>query len=261
VKKTVSTFPYATVGDSRITSRGIGRSNGAVAAKNESNLIMMTYTHFLVALALSRWLRRHPNLEVFGTLQLPPFHTGSFLFGSVLPDLPLIVTAAVCTMIDSIQGPRANMTENVTFKLFDSWYFHNPWVKAEHNMFHSQVTLLCFLLVAFRYQHMQRLRFAFWVVLSAWLHATPDIGVHHDDGPLIFFPIDWEFRYHSPLSYYDPQYHGRIFSVCEHIVDLIIILRECYYWWCHRDRGSNSDVELETFITNKEDVTVRSVSV
>jgi hypothetical protein len=158
---------------------------------------------------------------------VPSYRNKAFLFGSVLPDLPLILTTIVCLIIDSASGAGGaggEDADSVTSRLFNTWYFENPWVMAEHNLFHSQVTLLTMMLISYQC----RWSFPFWVVVSAWIHATSDIPVHHDDGPLIFFPLNWEYRFRSPISYWDPAYHGVPFFICEHILDAVIILRECY---------------------------------
>lgn len=188
---------------------------------------MQTYTHFLWALALSKPLSN--VLERRSENKLPPFQRSGFLFGSILPDLPLILTTIVFMLVDKI-----NKDIDLVDELFRDWYFHNIWVKTEHNLFHSQITLSCMLLGAYlswRLGYSQRFApWFFWTLLSAWFHATCDIPVHHDDGPLIFFPFSTEYRFRSPLSYWDPNYHGREFATCEHILDFIIIIWQC--WKC-----------------------------
>ena len=37
-----------------------------------------------------------------------------------------------------------------------------------------------------------------------------DIPVHHDDGPLVLFPLDWKTRIMSPVSYWDRAHYGAI---------------------------------------------------
>ena len=49
---------------------------------------------------------------------------------------------------------------------------------------------------------------------SMMLHLLGDLPVHHDDGHRHFFPFsDW--RYQSPVSYWDPAHYGRWFSLFE----------------------------------------------
>jgi len=50
--------------------------------------------------------------------------------------------------------------------------------------------------------------------LSALLHIACDLPVHHDDGHRHFFPLfDWKFE--SPVSYWDPNHFGLIFAPLE----------------------------------------------
>ena len=49
---------------------------------------------------------------------------------------------------------------------------------------------------------------------SMMLHLLCDLPVHHDDGHRHFFPFsDWRFI--SPVSYWDPAHYGRWFSLFE----------------------------------------------
>ena len=46
--------------------------------------------------------------------------------------------------------------------------------------------------------------------LGCLLHTTMDIPVHHDDGPVVAFPLNWDFRVKSPVSYWDRAHYGGI---------------------------------------------------
>lgn len=43
--------------------------------------------------------------------------------------------------------------------------------------------------------------------LSLLLHACEDFPLHHDDAHRQFFPFS-DYRFRSPLSYWDPRHHG-----------------------------------------------------
>lgn len=45
--------------------------------------------------------------------------------------------------------------------------------------------------------------------LSLLLHSALDFPLHHDDTHRHFFPFS-DFRFASPVSYWDPRHHGRI---------------------------------------------------
>jgi len=48
-------------------------------------------------------------------------------------------------------------------------------------------------------------------LLSMLLHTLTDLPVHHDDGHRHFFPLsDW--RFDSPVSYWDPAHYGHLFK-------------------------------------------------
>jgi hypothetical protein len=54
-----------------------------------------------------------------------------------------------------------------------------------------------------------------WFSLGSLLHTLIDIPTHAGDGPLLFFPFDWQTRFNSPLSYWDPNFYGLQFMVFE----------------------------------------------
>ncbi len=58
------------------------------------------------------------------------------------------------------------------------------------------------------------------VFASMALHALGDFPLHHDDAHRHFFPLsDW--RYVSPVSYWDPSHHGDIAGAVEVAVVLL----------------------------------------
>jgi hypothetical protein len=56
------------------------------------------------------------------------------------------------------------------------------------------------------------------------LHVFGDLPLHHDDAHRHFFPfLDWRFR--SPVSYWDPAHRGAWASLVEFTVVLAAALR------------------------------------
>jgi hypothetical protein len=52
-------------------------------------------------------------------------------------------------------------------------------------------------------------RLIFLLAASALLHMFFDLPLHHDDAHRHFLPLsDWRFE--SPISYWDPRYYGNI---------------------------------------------------
>ncbi|MEN8256859.1 MAG: hypothetical protein ABFS09_03250 [Thermodesulfobacteriota bacterium] len=50
--------------------------------------------------------------------------------------------------------------------------------------------------------------------LAAFIAAVEDFLLHHDDGHAHFFPFS-DFRFSSPVSYWDPNHYGRMASGLE----------------------------------------------
>ncbi|NKB76238.1 MAG: hypothetical protein GKR96_04165 [Gammaproteobacteria bacterium] len=61
---------------------------------------------------------------------------------------------------------------------------------------------------------------------STVIHCLLDLPVHHDDGHRHFFPLS-DFRFESPLSYWDPNHYGNIVSMMEVI---LVMLGGVYLW-------------------------------
>lgn len=56
---------------------------------------------------------------------------------------------------------------------------------------------------------------------SGLAHAATDVLLHHDDARRQLWPIsDWVF--HSPVSYWDPRYHGDIVAPLEALLVLAL---------------------------------------
>ncbi len=173
---------------------------------------MNTYSHFLMTAALDKSLPRVPIVK------------RAFLLGSVAPDLPLwILSISSISYYHFIQGWSLRETFNY---IFDELYFYNPFWIASHNFLHSPILLLlalCFLWQSRRHIG-SRSRWLFWFVVACILHSVVDIFTHADDGPLLFFPLEWTIRFHSPVSYWDPQHYGREFRVFERMLDVVLLI-------------------------------------
>ncbi len=153
-----------------------------------------------------------------------PIVKRAFLLGSVAPDLPLwILSIGSISYYHFIQGWSLRETFNY---IFDELYFHNPFWIASHNFLHSPILLL--LALSFLWQSRRhigsRTRWFFWFVVACLLHSFVDIFTHVNDGPLLFFPLEWTIRFHSPISYWDPQYYGREFQVFERILNAVLLI-------------------------------------
>ncbi|MEH1872118.1 MULTISPECIES: metal-dependent hydrolase [unclassified Nostoc] len=173
---------------------------------------MKTPSHFLMTAALDQALPRVPIVK------------SAFLLGSVAPDIPLwILSISGIVYYHFILGWSLAKTLHL---LFDQLYFYNlAWI-AFHNLLHSPVLLLLGLgLVWRRRQNIgSRERWLFWFLLACLFHTVLDIFTHANDGPLLFFPLEWSIRFHSPISYWDWRYHGREFAQFELVLDAVLLV-------------------------------------
>ena len=177
---------------------------------------MLTPSHFLMTAALDKGLPRIPIVK------------SAFLLGSVAPDLPLwLLSIGSLIYYHYILG----WSVAHTFRLvYGELFFHNPFWIASHNFLHSSVLLILGLVLVWRKRRCigSIKRWLFWFFVACLLHTGVDILTHVDDGPLLFFPLDWTTRFHSAVSYWDHRYHGRTFSVLERALDATLLV---YLLW------------------------------
>ncbi len=65
-----------------------------------------------------------------------------------------------------------------------------------------------------------------WLFASMGLHALFDLPLHHDDAHRHFFPLS-NWRFASPVSYWDVRYHGAIAARLE----VLAVLLACIVLW------------------------------
>ena len=153
-----------------------------------------------------------------------PIVKAAFLLGSVAPDLPLwLLSLGGAAYYHLILGWSPAKTADFMFSYL---YFHHPFWLVSHNFLHAPLILL--LGIALVWQKRRNIgspaRWLYWFLLACLFHSIVDIFTHTDDGPLLFFPIDWHYRFPSPVSYWDPRYHGRIFARFELSLDGILLI-------------------------------------
>jgi hypothetical protein len=173
---------------------------------------MLTPSHFLMTAALDKSLRRIPIVK------------SAFLLGSVAPDLPLwFLSIGSLIYYHYILGWSVANTSRL---MYDDLFFHNPFWIASHNFLHSPVLLILGLVLVWRKRRYigSSDRWLFWFFVACLLHTGVDILTHVDDGPLLFFPLNWTTRFHSAVSYWDYRYYGREFRVFEQTLDAILLV-------------------------------------
>jgi hypothetical protein len=110
--------------------------------------------------------------------------------------------------------------------MFDQLYFHDPYWLAAHNTLHSPTVLLLALVITWLTANLQKRapRWIFWFLVACLFHSFVDVLTHHHDGPLIFFPFDWDARFRSPVSYWDRNYYGSYIAKLEIGLDVVLLI-------------------------------------
>ena len=175
---------------------------------------MRTYSHFLMTAVLN------DGLKARGI----PVSTKALLLGSFMPDVPLwLLTlgflarrswSGVSAAADPICGPH-----------FNDLYFHNRFWIAGHNLLHAPLLIGLMAWVGYRTGRVRPQKWGLgfvWFALACGFHALIDILTHHTDGPLLFFPLNWRYRFPAPLSYWDAKYGGKKFALFERLLDLAL---------------------------------------
>jgi membrane-bound metal-dependent hydrolase YbcI (DUF457 family) len=144
---------------------------------------------------------------------LPQFRIplSAVLWGSIAPDIPLFVLT-----LDHMLGTR---------------YLRDPLWLTARTALHAPLVIAAVLLVALTVGRRRVWgRWLAWFAAACALHTLLDIITHVDDGPLLLFPFDRTVRFHSPVSYWDPRFHGRAFTVLEVSLDLCLLVYLVAAW-------------------------------
>jgi hypothetical protein len=188
---------------------------------------VQTQSHLLINAALDGPLRRY-RIDV---------HTAAFLTGGVLPDVPFLLLTlgygAYYWWIDPIKPDQTAMSV-MEYMHFDQFYRDPAWI-VPHNFFHAPFILGVIGVVGWWLRKRNRRwgRWLLWFALGAGLHTVIDILTHTSDGPLVFFPFNWNYRFPSPVSYWEGD-TGRIFAVLELALDAVLLFYLLRRWWWGR---------------------------
>ncbi|MDZ7779002.1 MAG: metal-dependent hydrolase [Gemmatimonadota bacterium] len=190
---------------------------------------MMTQSHFLVSGLLAHGLRRR-ELDV----RVP-----AFLVGSVAPDLPLTLLTVWFYYVPL--GGLASTHDDLFGPLYDQYFFEDPFWIVSHNTLHAPLVLIALILVgrALTRRGLGLGPALAWFAIAALLHSAIDVVTHVQDGPLLFFPFEWSYRFPAPVSYWDPRHGGAVFSRVEWGLDLAIVAYFLVFWWREWRRGAS----------------------
>lgn len=144
------------------------------------------------------------NLTLLGKTIYPQTNL-IIVLGGILPDIPIFIFYGWAKLI-------AKIPEN---KIWSEAYY-DPIVQDLVALFHSIPLAVIGLIIAIFFEWKMIQVFC----LSLILHSLLDLPVHNDDAHRHFFPFS-NYRFISPLSYWDPKHYGNIVAFVEIILVLL----------------------------------------
>jgi membrane-bound metal-dependent hydrolase YbcI (DUF457 family) len=177
---------------------------------------METYSHAFFTGVLARY-----------GFQASSAATTASMVGAVLPDLPAYVATAY------YWNRRSSMPRK---ELLDAIYITGPFGRTGV-LLHSVVLvgLLLGLYWLLKLWKWDRGKILLWFLVGWAGHTLVDFLTHSDDARPLFWPIS-EWRWESPISYYDPLHYGREFFLAERGAIFLIILLLLSRWIIRRRR-------------------------
>jgi hypothetical protein len=133
------------------------------------------------------------------------------IIGAVIPDIPIVIFYIYKKLIQSMPEHH----------IWTEAYYQKGW-----QIFIDLFNSIPLLSIALLLTYLRRMKLSMLLLLSMLLHILGDMPLHHDDAHRHFFPFsDW--RFHSPFSYWDPDYYGLPIGLSEitlFIVGAILLL-------------------------------------
>lgn len=131
--------------------------------------------------------------------------------GSLLPDIPMFIFYFVEKVI--LQTPEMTIWNEAYHKIFWQNFI---------DVFNSIPLILLGLAICYGFKFKVGLLF----FASMLLHIFCDLPFHHDDAHRHFLPFtDWRFI--SPVSYWDPKHYGVIVTILE----CLLLIFSCIFLW------------------------------
>lgn len=178
---------------------------------------MQTPSHFLLtAFLINRGRKR----------SVIPVHMSAILVGSVLPDIPFTLLTLLGEIWFRWFAPLPVTDVSIMEYLhFDLFFTDSLWI-ISHNTFHSLIidgSLAALGYWIWRVHKPQWALAAFWLGISMMAHTVIDIFTHNSDGPLFLFPLNWIYRFPSPVSYWEASHFGPYMVAFEWLLNIAII--------------------------------------
>lgn len=175
---------------------------------------MQTYSHIILANAINHFTQNNSTI---------PIHSKAFLLGSFVPDIALGILTASFLIDRRLKKEEAVWCGDE----FNKTYFSDPLWIVSHNLLHAPFLIVLMIVLGYymgsKYDKVWGWSLL-WFGIGCSFHSIIDIGTHHNDGPLVFFPFDWQKRFSSPVSYWDRNHGATLFSPLEHFLDFILLL-------------------------------------
>ena len=142
------------------------------------------------------------------SLPVKAFPKSAVLLGSIAPDIPLyFLSIGGALWFSWFEEMKPG---EVAQHMFKNLFYNDPVWMSLHNVLHSPTVLVAALSVICFLRGGTGMLESWWTWFfgSCLLHTLVDIPVHHDDGPLVFWPLNWSYRYASPFSYWDTNHYA-----------------------------------------------------
>lgn len=178
---------------------------------------MNTTTHIMLSVAL---LTRGRTLEATGNIDQTSeqeTYIPAAIAGAVVPDAAMFLFYAV----------EKGVFERSEKAIWSTQYFLPAW-QDFFDLFNSIPLAVIGVAVAWAWRRPGLLVF----FASILLHIACDLPLHHDDGHRHFWPI-FQWKFASPVSYWDPRHFGNYAAVFEFAVFLgsyVIAVRKHKQW-------------------------------
>lgn len=117
-----------------------------------------------------------------------------------------------------------------------SIHYYSPAWQAVFDVPHAFPVIGVALIAAYA----MRSRWLTVMLTSMALHALADLALHHSDAHRHFFPLS-NWRFHSPVSYWDPAHYGHYFLFVELLmagVATVVLMRR------HREPWARATVAV-----------------
>lgn len=187
---------------------------------------MITPSHLIYSWALAKATEKPHNSN---TKQ----RTFWFVFGALLPDTAVFVFFIVNGLILGYSHE----------KLWDDMYFHSHW-SILFTLSHSLLVWPAVLITSF----LLRQSWLRWLSISALLHIVVDFCVHTADAYQHFWPLtDWRFM--SPISYWNRAEYGRYVGLFDTILVLSLLLTLLHTYRTNRPHQIGIGILIALYIT------------